>query len=424
MNIFNKALQDFEKADRLRKVAAWEDLPNKFITKDGKKFLNLASNNYLGLANHPEIKKAAAEAALNFGTSAGGSRLLGGGLSLHSELEEAISAYRPLGKALLFNTGFMANSGALPALAALLGPIYSDKLNHASLVDGMLMSKGAGEFHRYRHGDMDHLELLLKSHSKIGGEVGKNSSENFTGKEKPGIVCTETLFSMDGDFAPLQKLLELQSRYGFFLYLDEAHSTGGYPDLLKVCIESALRPNSKSEAVKGSSDTNTNPYADRLILMGTFGKAFGSFGAYLSASESAIDYLVNTARSFIFSTALPPSTVAANLAALQIVQKETWRSEKLQVAGYEARKQFKANGLDIGCSESHIVPVLVGSNANAIKLSEALYHAGYHAPAIRYPTVPEGKARLRINMTAEMEISEIHSLAETVGRCMRDLSLG
>jgi 8-amino-7-oxononanoate synthase len=392
VNFFSGRLEELRKRDQLRSLSAFEGLPGKHLVRDGRTCLNLSSNNYLGLAGHPEIKRAAAEAALEFGAGAGGSRLLGGGLPLHRELEEAVARMRPLGKALLFNTGFMANLGVIQALGPVLGPVFSDKLNHASVAEALRGSPGS--FHRYRHRDMTHLESLLAKHLGSAG---------------PGLVCSETLFSMDGDFAPLADLLALQARYGFFLYLDEAHSTGCYPRLLDEALRAA---------------TGKGIASGRILVMGTFGKAFGGFGAYVSGPAEAIDFLVNSARSFIFSTALPPAPVAAALAALRVAASESWRADKLAEISAGARKLFQARGLDIGSSESHIVPVIAGSNLRAVRLSEYLYHAGYHAPPVRHPTVPEGTARLRINLTCEMEPAEMEALADTLARGMDAVSDG
>lgn len=374
-NPFKARLDGLRERGRLRSVAAWPGLPGKYVERDGRRCLNLSSNDYLGLSAHPRVRRAAAEAALAFGAGAGGSRLLGGGLPIHRELEEAVAALRPLGKALLFNTGFMANLGALQALAPVLGPIFSDKLNHASMAEALRSMPGG--FHRYRHRDLAHLESLL------AGNPGKG----------PGLVCSETLFSMDGDLADVEGLLGLQARYGFWLYLDEAHSAGCRPDLIAPAL-AAHRERGK------------------VLVMGTFGKAYGGFGAYLAGPPDAIEWLANAARSFIFSTALPPAAAGAALEALKVAEEETWRRERLaETAGY-ARELFRKRGFRTGSSESHILPVIAGGDRAALRLSEALYHAGYHAPAVRPPTVPDGTARVRINLTSEIGKAEIDALAD------------
>lgn len=390
LSVFAEALADLKDRDRLRSLSVLEGLPGKHVTRDGRRCLNLSSNNYLGLADHPVVKAAAAEAALAHGAGSGGSRLLGGGLPIHLDLERAVGAMRPLGKALVFNTGFMANLGALEALAPLAGPVFSDRLNHASVAEALRLMPG--NFHRYRHADMTHLESLLERTLGPAGHAGAPSAP----AGRPGLVVSETLFSMDGDLAPLEGLLALQARYGFFLYLDEAHSTGCRPDLLEYAMRRSL--------------------PGRLIAMGTFGKAYGGFGAYLAGPVAVIDWLINSARSFIFSTALPPSAVGAALAALQVAEREPWRRERLEDLAGTVRESFLRRGFDIGRSGSHIVPVMAGSNAAAVALSEALFREGYHAPPVRHPTVPEGSARLRINLTSEMESSELGELAVALER--------
>lgn len=389
MNPFEASLNEWREQDSLRFLTAWDGLPGKYVLREGRRCLNLSSNDYLGLAGHPAVKRAAADAALSGGTGAGGSRLLGGGLPLHRELEAEVERMRPLGKALLFNTGFMANLGVIQALAPVLGPVFSDKLNHASVAEALRSAPGS--FHRYRHRDMTHLETLLTAHLQPGSGA------------RPGLVCSETLFSMDGDFAPLHDLLALQARFGFYLYLDEAHSTGCYPELSGQAL---------SAGVQGGTA------AERVIFMGTFGKAYGGFGAYVAGPAPAIDFLVNAARSFIFSTALPPAVAGAALAALRIAEAEPWRRETLAENSAYARGLFRSRGFDIGASESHIIPVIAGSNRAAVRLSETLFHAGYHAPPVRHPTVREGTARLRINLNSAIERTEIAALADEISAAL------
>ncbi len=296
----------------------------------------------------------------------------------------------------------MANLGVIQSLGEVLGPVFSDKLNHASVAEGLRLFPG--RFHRYRHGDMAHLEALLQKHLRTAENSAETSQKGGLDREGgkpasllPGMVCSETLFSMDGDFAPLEALLELQSRYGFYLYLDEAHSTGVYPDL----VDSAVRAGS-----------NLGVTRDKIIIMGTFGKAYGGFGAYVSGPVDLMEYLVNTARSFIFSTALPPAVVAGDLAALDAVASEPWRRERLEELATLARRLFAAEGLPVIPGTSHIIPVLAGTSERALRLSSKLRAAGFLAPAIRPPTVPEGQARLRLSLNCEMTMEEIRALAK------------
>lgn len=419
-NPFRPRLDELRERGRLRAVGTWPGLPGKFIEREGRRCLNLSSNDYLGLSAHPRVRRAAADAALSLGTGAGGSRLLGGGLPIHRELEAAVAELRPLGKALLFNTGFMANLGAVQALAPVLGPVFSDKLNHASLAEALRAMPGG--FHRYRHRDLGHLEKLLADHlgtegagaaagrsGRAGPEAGdgpdpgsggRSGSGGATppnaggeGRRGPGLICSETLFSMDGDAADVAGLLRLQERYGCWLYLDEAHSTGCLPELVAPALASGN---------------------GRVLVMGTFGKAYGGFGAYLAGPADAVEWLANAARTFIFSTALPPAAAAAALEALKVAEEESWRRERLAGNAAYARDLFRGRGFDIGTSASHIVPVIAGGDRAALRLSESLYRAGYHAPAVRPPTVPEGTARLRINLTAEIERAEIDALADAI----------
>jgi 8-amino-7-oxononanoate synthase len=229
-----------------------------------------------------------------------------------------------------------------------------------------------GPFHRFRHNDVDHLETLLRKHQPPEG----------------GLVVTETLFSMDGDFAPLEKLCALQKKYGFWMLLDEAHSTGGYPGLHEQGLQGI---------------------PERTILMGTFGKALGSFGAYVAGPPEIREYLGNFGRGLIYSTSLPPAVLGANLGALEVLAdpKEAARAQKLQAISAFARESLKRRGYDTGASQSHIVPILLGTAENAVRLSAALLRKGFHAPAIRPPTVPAGTSRLRLNLTAAFEEKDI-----------------
>jgi len=340
--------------------------------------LNCASNNYLDLAGHPRIVAKAREALEEDGSGSGGSRLLGGNLPLHEILESAISKFRPLGSALLFNSGFQANVTLVPALGEALGGIFADKMCHASVAEGLRLASSSVNFHRFRHNDLNHLEDLLKKHQPAGG----------------GLVVTETLFSMDGDFAPLSDLAGLQRRFGFWLLLDEAHSVGGYPGL----------------------ETQGWGMPERTVMMGTFGKALGSFGAYAAGPVELAEYLINFGRGFIFSTSLPPAVLGANLGALETLAdpEESWRPGKLQKMADHARSVLQVRGLNLGASQSHILPIHLGTPEQAAQISAKLFDEGIHAPAIRPPTVPEGTSRLRLNITAAFTETDVNRLAEAL----------
>jgi 8-amino-7-oxononanoate synthase len=379
-NVLRGALDGQRAQGLYRTLTPLEDAPSKFIVRavEGKdtRCLNFASNNYLDLAGHPRLRLRAGEALERAGAGSGGSRLLGGDLPLHGELEAALERYRPTmpgARSLLFNTGFQANYTLVSALGEALGCVFADKLAHASVAEGLRVLPGP--FHRFRHNDTAHLESLLRKHQPREG----------------GLVVTETLFSMDGDFAPLEELCALQRKYGFWMLLDEAHSTGGYP---------------------GLHERGLQGIPERTILMGTFGKALGSFGAYVAGPPEVREYLVNFGRGFIFSTSLPPAVLGANLGALEALAdpREAWRADKLFKISAFARETLKRRGFDMsasGASQSHIVPILLGTPENALRVSGTLARAGFHAPAIRPPTVPAGTSRLRLNLTAAFEEKDI-----------------
>lgn len=379
---FTAALQRQRDQGLLRSLIPLPGAPSKWVMRDGVPCLNCASNNYLDLAGHPLMKKRALEALEEAGTGSGGSRLLGGNLPLHENLGRVVEQYRPLGKALLFNTGFQANLTLVSALGDALGGVFADRLAHASVAEGLRL--GRAPFHRFRHNDLNHLEDLLRKHQPEPG----------------GLVVTETLFSMDGDFAPLRDLAELQKRYGFWLLLDEAHSTACHPDL-------------HLQGLRG--------LPDRVVLMGTFGKALGSFGAYVAGPPEAVDYLINFGRGFIFSTSLPPAVLGANLGALEVVQseEEAWRPQQLLTIAAFARKELRNRGFDLGVSESHIVPIHMQTPERAVSVAALLLKDGIHAPAIRPPTVPEGTSRLRLNLTAAFTEEDVMRLVDALERSLR-----
>jgi 8-amino-7-oxononanoate synthase len=388
-NPFYAALEARRARGLYREAVVLDGAPGKWITRtvssaDGtpagepRRCLNLASNNSLDLAGHPRLMEGARAALEQAGTTSGGSRLLGGNLPLHAALEQAVEAYRPAipgGRATAFNTGFQANLTVVSALGELLGGVFADKHAHASVAEGLRVLPRSVPFHRFAHNDADHLESLLKAHQPRGG----------------GLVVTETLFSMDGDTAPFEALCALQKHYGFWLLLDEAHSTGCWPML-------------HARGLAG--------IPERTILLGTFGKALGSFGAYVVGAPEVREALWNFGRGFVFSTALPPAVLGANIAALHTVSDpaESWRAEKLAAIAAFARTELHRRGFGTGDSVGHIVPVLLGTPARALAISAALLETGFHVPAIRPPTVPEGTARLRLSLTAALDEADMVAL--------------
>ncbi len=346
----------------LRKLNPVELRKQGRVWQNGKPLVDFCSNDYLGLSEHPSLKEAAIKAIVEHGSSSSASRLASGDLILHHELEEKVAQWKNKPAALVFNSGYQANTGIIPALYSSGDVIFLDRLAHASMVDGVMLS--GAKFFRFQHNDPAHLEDLLKKQR---------------GKFKRSLIATESIFSMDGDKALLKELVELKEKYACRIFLDEAHATGLFGK-----TGSGL---AQELAVEEKID----------FLMGTFSKALGSFGAYLAADKDVIDYLVNTCRSFIYSTGLPASVIAANLAALKIVKNEPQRRQKvLQNA------EYLRNGLShIGFTvkgESQIVPLITGEILLTLKLRDKLKIAGFSVLAVRPPTVPHEQARLRFSL--------------------------
>ncbi len=350
----------------------------------GRPVLLLCSNNYLGLADHPRVRSAAAEAAMRWGAGAGASRLISGNMEPHRRLETRLAEFKGYEASLLFGSGYLANTGVIAALAGAGEVVFSDELNHASIVDGCRLSRA--ETFVYRHGDLEHLAWGL-------GQAGGRGS----------LIVSDGVFSMDGDIAPLPGLVELARRHGCRLMVDEAHATG------------AIGPGGRgSVAAAGLSD-------EVDVVVGTLGKALGSYGAYACASAETIDYLVNSARPFIFSTAPPPSSVAAATVALELVSPH--RVERLQANASRFRAALAATGLGAGPSQTQIVPIEVGDAGIAMDLCERVLERGVFAQGIRPPTVPEGSSRLRFTVMASHRIGELERAAKLVGAAARELGL-
>jgi glycine C-acetyltransferase/8-amino-7-oxononanoate synthase len=350
----------------------------------GRPVLLLCSNNYLGLADHPKVRGAAAEAAMRWGAGAGASRLISGNMEPHRRLESRLAEFKGYEASLLFGSGYLANTGVIAALAGAGEVVFSDELNHASIVDGCRLSRA--ETFVYRHGDLEHLAWGLE-------QAGGHGS----------LIVSDGVFSMDGDIAPLPGLVELARRHNCRLMVDEAHATG------------AIGPGGRgSVAAAGLSD-------EVDVVVGTLGKALGSYGAYACASAETIDYLVNSARPFIFSTAPPPPSVAAATAALELVSPH--RVERLQANASRFRAALGAEGLDPGPSQSQIVPIEVGEAETAMDLCERVLERGVFAQGIRPPTVPEGSSRLRFTVMASHRVGELERAAKLVGGAARELGL-
>jgi 8-amino-7-oxononanoate synthase len=356
------------------------------VTLDGEQVLLLCSNDYLGLANHPKVRGAAAEAAMRWGAGAGASRLISGNMQPHSRLEKRLATFKGYESALLFGSGYLANTGTIAALARDGEVVFSDELNHASIIDGCRLSRA--ETFVYRHGDLEHLAWGLR---RAGGRAG--------------LIVTDGVFSMDGDVAPLAQLAELAKRHGCRLMVDEAHATGA--------IGPGGRGSVAAAGLSGEID----------VVMGTLGKALGSYGAYVCANRETTDYLLNTARSFVFSTALPPSVAAAGLAALELLESQPDRVERLGVNAATLRSALSEEGLEVGDTETQIVPLPVGDAGVAMDLCERILERGVFAQGIRPPTVPEGSSRLRFTVMSTHRREELERAAKLVGSAARELGL-
>jgi 8-amino-7-oxononanoate synthase len=350
------------------------------IYLNGESLLDFSSNDYLGLSEHVELKNAAKKAIEKFGTSSSASRLLSGDLNLHHDLEERIAIFKGKQSALVFNSGYQANLGIISSLCKTGDAVFCDRLSHASILDGILLS-GAKLF-RFRHNDIEHLEQLLRK---------------STGKFKYRLIITESIFSMDGDKSPLREIVDLKWKYGCEILVDEAHATGIFgPNGAGVVAEHGLTDGCE-------------------LIMGTFSKALGGFGAYLACSKRMRDYLVNACRSFIYSTALPAGVIAANISALDIVEREPFRRETLLANAFYFRSKLQERGIEAK-GQSQIVPLIIGDANTAVILSNNLEKKGYFVPAIRPPTVPSGESRLRFSVTYHHNRKTLQRLIEDIGR--------
>jgi len=356
------------------------------VLLDGRPVLLLCSNNYLGLADHPKVRGAAAEAAMRWGAGAGASRLISGNMQPHRQLEQRLAEFKGYEAALLFGSGYLANTGTIAALAGQGEVVFSDELNHASIVDGCRLSRA--ETFIYRHGDVEHLAWGLR---EAGGRAA--------------LIVTDGVFSMDGDIAPLERLAELARSHRCRLMVDEAHATG------------ALGPGGRGSVAAAGLGEEVD------VIVGTLGKALGSYGAYVCASAELVEYLINTARPFIFSTAPPPSAAAAALAALELLDSHPHQVERLQANAAALRAALADEGLAVGGSETQIVPIEIGDAAPTMELSERVLERGVFAQGIRPPTVPEGSSRLRFTTMATHRRGELQRAAKLVGAAARELGI-
>ncbi|MFC7439880.1 8-amino-7-oxononanoate synthase [Laceyella putida] len=372
-----------------RSLTPTADAALTHVIRGGRRLLNFSSNNYLGLSAHPELQ-AALERAGAHGVGGVASRLIIGHSHELDELEREIARFKGTEAALLFSNGYMANLGLLTALLKPADAVFSDQYNHASIVDGIRLS-GAKSY-RYRHLNLDHLETLLKRAEAKG--------------IKRKLIVTDSVFSMDGDVAPLRELVWLKKKYDAALVLDEAHAAGVF-------------------GPHGEGMAHHLGVADEIDLhMGTFSKAFGVYGAYVAGRKTWIQYLVNRCRPLIYTTALPPVIVAAIRASLRLVQSGHTLRQALHERSAWFRQQLMEAGLSINGSTTQIVPWVVGGSERALKLSQALAEQGVLAVAIRPPTVPEGASRLRFSLMATHTQADLIRAVEAVRKACRGKEAG
>jgi glycine C-acetyltransferase/8-amino-7-oxononanoate synthase len=386
MTDIGRRLEELDGSGLRRKLRLVESAQGPRVMLDGRPVLLLCSNNYLGLAEHPAVRAAAAEAAATWGAGAGAARLISGNMAPHRELERRLAEFKGYQAALLFGSGYLANTGIVAALAPRGTVVFSDELNHASIIDGCRLSQA--ETFVYRHGDTEHLAWGLRE-----------------ARGRGSLIVTDGLFSMDGDVAPLAELARLSGEHGCRLMVDEAHATG------------ALGPGGRGSVAAAGLSGEVD------IVVGTLGKALGSYGAYACASPELVELLLNGARSFVFSTAPPPPTVAAATAALGLLEAEPAMVERLGENAATLRTALAAEGLASGDSESQIVPVAVGEAEPAMELCERLLADGVFAQGIRPPTVPAGSSRLRFTVMATHAESDLRRAAALAGAAARSLGV-
>jgi glycine C-acetyltransferase len=386
-------LDDLKQRGTYFKLRILEDELGPVCTYDGKKVINLASNNYLGLCNHPLLREAALEATKTYGVGSGAVRTIAGTMKIHMELEEKIARFKNVEACVVFQSGFTANAGTVSSILGKEDFIISDELNHASIIDGARLSRA--KIKVFRHKDVAHADEQLK---EIANEPGRK------------LIITDGVFSMDGDIGPVDKLCDLADKYGAIMMVDDAHASG------------VLGSNGR-----GSID-HFGCHGRVDIQVGTLSKAIGALGGYVCGSRDLIDYLYHRARPFLFSTSHPPSVAATCIAAFDLLENEPERIERL----WSNTRYFKAElgriGFDIGgvttpASETPITPIIIGDGKKTMEFSKALFDAGLMATGIAFPTVPEGKARIRTIMTSEHTKDQLDQALDTLESTAKKLGI-
>jgi glycine C-acetyltransferase len=389
------ALDELRQKGTYFRLRTLEGEQGAISTYDGKQVINLASNNYLGLCNHPKLEEAAAQAIKDYGVGSGAVRTIAGTMRIHMELEEKIARFKNVEACVVFQSGFTANAGTVSSILSKEDFILSDELNHASIIDGARLSRA--KIKVFRHKDVAHCEELLK-------EIADQPSRK--------LIITDGVFSMDGDIGPVDQLCDVADKYGAIMMVDDAHASG------------VLGRNGR-----GSVD-HFNCHGRVDVQVGTLSKAIGALGGYVCGSKDLIDYLYHRARPFLFSTSHPPSVAATCIAAFDLLEQEPERIERLWNNTRYFKQELGRLGFDIGgkttpASETPITPIIVGDGSATMTFSRALFDAGVMATGIAFPTVPEGKARIRTIMTSEHTRPQLDRALETienVGRKMGILS--
>src|SRR5579875_396822 len=388
LSFLTDQLNDLKQKGTYFRLRVLDDEQAPVCTFDGKRVINLASNNYLGLTTHPKLREAALKATKEYGVGSGAVRTIAGTMKIHMELEEKIARFKNVEACVVFQSGFTANAGTVSAILGKDDFIISDELNHASIIDGARLSRA--KIKVFRHKDVAHAEELLN-------EV----------KHEPGhkLVITDGVFSMDGDIGAIPELTALAEKYGAIMMVDDAHASG--------VLGRAGRGTVDHFGLHGRVD----------IQVGTLSKAIGALGGYVCGSRELIEFLYHRGRPFLFSTSHPPSVAATCLAAFDVLEQEPERIEQL----WENTRFFKAGlkqlGFDTGASETPITPIMVGEGRKAMEFSGALFQAGLLATGIAYPTVPEGKARLRTIVTATHTSEELRQALDILDRVGRRLGV-
>lgn len=380
----NRELSQLKDANLFRQTMVLDPAEPGYVIFKGKLLVDLCSNDYLGLSRHPALIEASCRAAVDFGCGARASRLMSGTQKSHERLENAVALLKNSESAMIFGSGYLANAGIIPALCSRHDAVFSDRLNHASIMDGILLSRA--RLFRYRHNDLCHLEELLNEHRK---------------KFRRAMIITESLFSMDGDIADIAGLIRCRDEHEAMLFIDEAHATGVFGQ-------------------HGEGIVNHTQAKNIDVITGTFGKALGGYGAYAAISSLMKQYLVNRCRTFIFSTALPATVTEAALAAIEIVRTNSRPGEYLLDLSNKFRKRLMQETGISTCSQSQIIPVPAGSNQRALELQARLMRNGFFCRAIRPPTVPEGTARLRLSLTADHRLEQLEKFVKVTAEFIKN----